>query len=738
MRISTSMRWLVVAVSAAMLLAVAAACSSETIEVPGETVVVEKEVIKTVEVPGETVVKEVIKEVQVPGETVVVKEEVVKEVMVPGETVVVEKVVTETVEVPGETVTVEVVKTVEVPGETVVVEKEVVKTVEVPGQTVVVEKEVVKTVEVPGQTVVVTKEVAGPERVVVKEVPGKKYVTDPSTGEVVTAPQYGGTITFPSHESPLGTDNLVGITGSNSPSLTDPVIEKLGMADWAAPRDKFDLSAVFPPAEYTRGQLAESWSQPDPLTVIVNVRQGVRWHDKTPMNGRELTAQDVEFNFHRLLGTGSGFTEPSETLTYGYMWPGVKVASVTATDESTVEFKLQEPALTILHAMLHENGSFIYPPEVIQEHGDANDWRNLVGTGPMMLTEWVEGSSWTWEKNPDYWGYDEKYPENRLPYVDRLRALAMKEQATILAAMRTGQIDLLPWISPLSSLDQVESLQKTNPGIRIWSGAGGSSHSVGLNVQVEPFDDIRVRKALQMAINLEEINNAYYKGYADIIPQGQLSRFVSEAVIQFEDWPEDVKKVFDYDPEAAEALLDEAGYERGEDGVRFETDIMHYHVRDLNYTQLLLSYWKKIGIDVEIDVQDRAGFGPRRASADFRMMMAGESAGKTSALGWAGGIRYLAETQWNSSNVNDPWYEAKYKEKRAATMMEEANSITKELNQYAIEQFWTLFSPIVPSYVVSHPWVIGFNGESNLGQSRYQAVLARLWIDQELKAAMGH
>ena len=73
MRISTSMRWLVVAVSAAMLLAVAAACSSETIEVPGETVVVEKEVIKTVEVPGETVVKEVVKEVQVPGETVVVR-----------------------------------------------------------------------------------------------------------------------------------------------------------------------------------------------------------------------------------------------------------------------------------------------------------------------------------------------------------------------------------------------------------------------------------------------------------------------------------------------------------------------------------------------------------------------------------------------------------------------------------------------------------------------------------------
>ena len=123
-----------------MLLAVVAACAGETVEVPGETVVVEKEVIK---------------EVQVPGETVVVEKEVIKEVMV-----------------PGETVTKEVVKTVEVPGETVVVKEEVVKTVEVPGETVVVEK-------------VVVKEVAA------------GYVTDPTTGKAVTVPAYGGTFTGP-------------------------------------------------------------------------------------------------------------------------------------------------------------------------------------------------------------------------------------------------------------------------------------------------------------------------------------------------------------------------------------------------------------------------------------------------------------------------------------------------------------------------------------------------------------
>ncbi len=115
MRTSTSIRWLAVAVSAVTLLVLIGACRGDVVEVPGETVVVEKEVIKTVEVPGQTVVKEVVKEVEVPGETVVVTKEVVREV-----------------EVPGQTVVKEVVKEVEVPGETVVVTKEIVREVEKP------------------------------------------------------------------------------------------------------------------------------------------------------------------------------------------------------------------------------------------------------------------------------------------------------------------------------------------------------------------------------------------------------------------------------------------------------------------------------------------------------------------------------------------------------------------------------------------------------------------------------
>ena len=565
----------------------------------------------------------------------------------------------------------------------------------------------------------------------------QKYVTDPSTGKVVTAPEYGGTITYAKGNDVSGADILI---TRGAVWLVDSVVEMLGMADWATPRDKYDFTYRTSPPTHTKGSLAESWDiSPDGLTYTIKVRQGVHWHDKPPMNGRELTAHDIEFNYHRMFGLGSGFTERSAHAAFSRL-AGVNVESITATDKWTVEFKLQEPNLSALAGILDGGITWIYPPEVIKEHGDIQDWRNLVGTGPYMLTDWVKGSSATWEKNPEYWGYDEKYPQNRLPYIDQLRYLVMPEPATRMAALRSGKVDYLGYIgtSPIQTPEQVESLLKTNPELGIWPQTPSSGNSIGMNVQLPPFDDTRVRKALQMAINLEEINNAYYKGYADIIPQGQLSRHISQAVIQFEDWPEDVKKVFDYDPEGAEALLDEAGYPRGADGVRFKTDCINLARYEADYMVLVASYWKKIGVDVEIDVQEGAVFGPRRTSRDFRMMRPAESAAKTDALGWGGGVRYLPETVWNSSNVDDPWYNAKFKEKIAATTMEEVNSITKELNQYAIEQFWTLFGPAAPLYNAIQPWVIGYNGEGQVGTSRFYTVFTRVWIDSELKEAMGY
>ena len=710
---SNSLRWLVVVAGAAILLAVAAACSSETIEVPGETVVVEKVVTETVEVPGETVVveKEVIKTVEVPGETVT--KEVVKEVMVPGETVVVEK---------------EVVKTVEVPGQTVV--KEVVKTVEVPGETVVVEKEVVKTVEVPGQTVVV-------EKVVVQEVAGKKYVTDPSTGKAVTAPQYGGTITLAGWEGPPQVD-----TFNQHLGVVSSVLEKLSYGDWAVDRNVYAWRSEFLPWDLMKPSLAESWTMSDPKTMVIKIRKGVQWHDKAPMNGRELTAQDIEYNYHRYLGMGSGFDEVSSY----FKGRTPSLQSITATDKYTVVFKMGEPQIDALQKLVTNETAFMYPPEVIEQYGDAKDWKNLVGTGPFELVDWVKGSSFTYVKNPNYWGYDEKYPENRLPYVDEIRILVMMEEATKLAAMRSGKVDALGlafgW-TQIGSIDQIDSLKRTNPELQFEPLAAMSNTSFTVNTQAAPFDDVRVRHALQMAINLDEINQVFWKGYADNTPQTYLGSTFFGYVVPFEDWPEETQQYYRYDPAAAEALLDEIGLTRGADGIRFSTTLlMHTESGEgnaLNHSYVVKEYWKAIGVEAETEVIDKDIWREKvyktKAWEGITSWRAGYS---WSVPGQMEQLSVNYRDGFSPPNVNDPVYDAMYLAVRDATAMEEQKRLSREASLYIAEQHWNIWGAMVPQFSIVQPWVVGFNGETSLGLMDFYPIVARLWIDSELKEAMGY
>ena len=707
MHTSTSMRWLVVAVSAAMLLAVVAACAGETVEVPGETVVVKEEVIKTVEVPGETVVKEVIKEVQVPGETVVVKEEVVKEVMVPGETVVVEKEVVRTVEVPGETVTVEVVKEVMVPGQTVVVEKEVVKTVEVPGETVVVEKVVVQEVR------------AG-------------YVTDPTNGEVVSAPQHGGTMTMRSRML----ENHVDTWFVHHIFQIEGVLEKLGMSDWGADRNEYNFLSPEPPLSALRGSLAESWETPDPLTIIFNIREGVHWHDKAPMNGREMTASDVEYSWHRMLGIPDkyGFTEPSPSGVLADM----AIESITATDNNTLEWKLSEPYFDAERQVLLNFATWVMPREVIEEHGDMRDWKNLVGTGPWMLTDVVFDSIYKLDKNPNYWGFDEKYPENRLPYFDQVRALIMSDEAEI-AALRTGKVDGVTFGTNELTIDEAINLNRTNPEIKMWPYARNSFTSFFINTTMPPFDDVRVRHAMQMALDLEEVNDAIYSGLGVVGPYGLLGEGTGGFYTPFEQWPEELQGYYTYDPEGAEALLDEAGYERGPDGIRFKTFLNEPGPdSDMDMNIIATTYWAKIGVEVEIKPPpDDATWVEMRKNVAYEGLISGGGGRNGPAMLLLFHMMH-SNGAFNFTGLTDAEFDGLVDAAQAATTIEERERLGREAD---LRRTWlhpSIWFLKVPGYAVAQPWLVGYNGERDLGpMQRNGAMWARLWIDWELKEAMG-
>ena len=561
----------------------------------------------------------------------------------------------------------------------------------------------------------------------------KKYVTDPTTGKVVSAPEYGGTITYAMQVEPANPDT--GLKHFNA-AASSGVVEKLGILDWAIDRDVFDLRTSWKPELALRGHLAESWDiSPDGLTYTFHIRDGVRWHNKAPMNGRKLTAKDVEYNFHRMLGLGSGFTEKPEGAAWSFI-DDIGIESVTA-EGSTVVFRLSKVNFDALRTMLTDHSVYVYPPEVIEAHGDVTDWRNLVGTGPLMLTDWVEGSSITWSKNPDYWGYDEKYPQNRLPYVDKVVALVITDSATQLAALRSGQVDLLGSFgdSQIRTIDQAERLQQTNPEIVLWPYSHRSETSFALNQTKPPMNDIRVRHALQLALDLETINATVWQGWVDITPQGFVGANLVGYVTPFEEWPEEVKQYYTYDPERAERLLDEAGYPRGADGIRFSTNLMVTDWMDLNFFELAAQHFGEIGVEVTVLTPGTAQVDSLIRENEYEHIASYVSAFDYGPLAL---LQFVSTNAFNPTGVQDPEMDRLWAATQEATTLDEYKRWVREADQYVAANHWILWGGRVPHFMAHQSWVKGYNGELSMGGMDRTAMFSRLWIDSELKEAMGY
>ena len=563
----------------------------------------------------------------------------------------------------------------------------------------------------------------------------KEMVMDPATGEMVTAPEYGGTFTYATPGEPAHVDSYL---FSGAGNASGGVAEQLGIVNWAVDRDEYAFSSQYVPLEVAAGQLAESWETPDNTTIVFHIRQGVHWHDKAPMNGRALTASDVEYNYHRLLGLGSGFTEPIP----GGSLKVIPFESVTATDASTVVFKLQEPRPGALKTILvGDEYGFILPPEVIEQHGDLQDWRNLVGTGPYELTDWVQGTSFTRTRISDYWGFDEKYPQNRLPYIDKLVGLFINEEATYIAGLRAGRIDYLGFtagVSDITSVDIVDNLRRTDPDIQLFPWWGRAETAYALPVDQPPFDDIRVRRALQMALDLKTINDTHYKGTALWKPQGIVGEAFTGYYTPFDEWPAEVKAGYAYDPEGARQLLAEAGYPDG-----FETTVIHFGEFDLGYTEIAAAYWKEIGVDAEIRNLARPQYVPEviteGTAEGIPMTLQGlnMAQGPVAVVRWRTHSASLTPACCNMARVNDPELDAMIEAAESTTSIAEQQRLVKEVDMRLLEQQYYVWGPKPGKYMAAQPWIKGYNGEVHFGPQNRHPIFARIWIDQALKQEMG-
>jgi peptide/nickel transport system substrate-binding protein len=315
----------------------------------------------------------------------------------------------------------------------------------------------------------------------------------------------------------------------------------------------------------------------------------------------------------------------------------------------------------------------------------------------------------------------------------------MPEEATRIAALRTGKIDSLTRASwaEMYNIDLADRLLQTNPDLDIWPWYFRSDQAHAMSLTHPPYDDIRVRRAMQMAINLEEINRTYFNGYALWKPTGLIGSGQVGYHTPFEEWPEEIQGYYTYNPEGATALLEEAGYTRDADGFYFHAtlDTTGGDVGATEFGELLSSYWAEIGVNVEVLVMEWPDLFARMQ--DRTHDMTNTIAAMPYEPVFSLSLRQ-ADMTWNAPGVNDPVYEEIYAAAAAAITIEEQQRLVREADQYAIEQHWSTWGPMSPIFQVTQPYLVGFNGEVVMGLVNARSILARLWIDWEMKEAMGY
>ena len=513
-------------------------------------------------------------------------------------------------------------------------------------------------------------------------------------------------------------------------------LESLFADDWTVNPTEFSYQITYRPSQYAKGQLAASWEFSDQNTFVVHLRQNIYWQNISPVNGRQFTADDVVYDYQRLYGLGSSMKGSPFQMGAGN-WGSL--ISVAAIDKFTVAFKWKtsNPELILEAIQAATNGAHIAAPEPVQQWGDVSDWHHAMGTGPFILTDFVPGSSATLVKNPNYWGYDERYPQNRLPYVDTLKFLVIPDQSTALSAMRTGKIDAISGIS----LQQAQTMQKTNPEILQKAIPWVAGQTLDPRNDVKPFNDIRVRKAVQMAIDLPTIANTYYGGTALPYPSSMTSFYMTGVGFPFTKWPQDLKDEYTYNPTAAKQLLADAGYPNG-----FNTDVVADNSGDIQLVEIIKSYLAAVGINMDIksmDITTWTAYVRTNHKQDQMVYCNTGSLGMTfEPLRQLN--RFTTNYVVNWCFVNDPVFNSFITNAMADTNQADIMKVVSDANEYEARQHFVI-SLVQPNlFTLIQPWFKGYNGQfdsvnaSSDGPQKCSFYLSRFWVNQNLKKSMGY
>lgn len=323
--------------------------------------------------------------------------------------------------------------------------------------------------------------------------------------------------------------------------------------------------------------LAEEAQAVDPYTIVFKIREGVKFHDGTP-----LTIEDVLFSFQRILNPD---TKSPAAAFYQ------DVESIKAIGDNKIEFKLKKPMASALLPNFAGVNSSIVSKKFVESAKNMQLETN--GTGPFYLAEYVPGNYITLKKNPYYYVKDQ-------PYVDEIKIVFMPEEVSRVAALKNGDVDIAKINEPLNLKQFPEGKFK------VYRSPVLSYYLIGINTTRKPLNDPKVRNALNYAINREAIIKAV--AFSEGIVTGPLNPAVQPWALQ--------PKAFDeytYNPAKAKELLAQAGYPNG-----FEFEIVTSQRYNFDkVAQVIQAQLAEVGVKVKINLVEWGIFIKRWRESDF-------------------------------------------------------------------------------------------------------------------------
>lgn len=326
--------------------------------------------------------------------------------------------------------------------------------------------------------------------------------------------------------------------------------------------------------------LAEDWEQIDELTWEFHLREGVMFH-----NGEELTASDVEFTILRAL----------ESPDVGHIVGAIDPEGIEVVDDYTIRISTIEPFAPLLAHLAHTAAS-ILNEDAVEEYGeDYGD--NPVGTGPYMLDEWTRGSEIHLTRFEDFHGENGQ--------MENITFRNIQEDGNRTIELETGEIDIAYDILP-TDMSKIED----NEELELVRDLNFSTVYLGFNMDKEPFDDVRVRQAINYAIDVESIIETVMEGSGEVA-NGPIGPMV---------WASnDALEPYGHDVERAKELMEEAGYEDG-----FSTTIWtNDNQLRQDIAQIAQSQLEEIGIDIEIEVLEWGAYLEGTANGEHDMFILG-------------------------------------------------------------------------------------------------------------------